>query len=283
MAQWDVTPKTVQAPDKTTARRTARDQLAVAKIVAAPPAPPTTYLRRDDCVDPSPRIWSPAPDTNPYGGMADPSRLTHFPSGGPGDKPFRRITVQDGDYVSGERAELAYNTWKTNSDGSPRTFFNYHEGDHRVTEWYFRLADDFPLDTDKWQVICQMKQSGPSRGSGGSPYFSFEARQGQLQVQHNGTDATPGLPRFDIATGNWYSVKVDAVYSIHGGDVTVMLDGTPKYAHFPTLKTEPSSGDGTADPGIAVGDPIPAHLRMGIYHDPTLPGTHIDIADIRVS
>ena len=36
-----------------------------------------------------------------------------------------------------------------------------------------------------------------------------------------------------------------------------------------TLKPEVSPGD----KGIPVGQAIPSHLRMGVYHDPSVPGT----------
>ena len=39
--------------------------------------------------------------------------------------------------------------------------------------------------------------------------------------------------------------------------------------HEATLKTEIEGPNGTSD-GLAPGDPIPSHLRVGIYHDPSI-------------
>ena len=260
---------------------------AVASTPADPPPPPPTLkvLREDDCSNPDPKpLWSPDGPLD----AASPSRFTHFTGGGPDGGPFRRITVDEGDNVWGERAELGYNSHVLASDGSLRTFWLYREGDHAVTEWWLRLAPDFPLSTSRWQVIAQMKQSGASVASGGYPVLSFEAREGQIQVQHNGTDATPGLPRLPITAGVWTPIKVEATYSQNPAKGSVQLsvgDQTSAVAHFPTLKPEqsPPGDGGTIDPNLKPGESVPSHLRMGVYHDAALPGTYIDIAGIRVS
>ena len=43
-------------------------------------------------------------------------------------------------------------------------------------------AQQLPAGTSSWQVLMQMKQTGPSNGSGGSPVLALEARQGQWQI-----------------------------------------------------------------------------------------------------
>jgi polysaccharide lyase-like protein len=236
-------------------------------------------LREDDCSNPDPSsLWNP---DGPFD-IEGSGSTQHFSIGGPSNGPFRRISTQ------GKRWELGYNSHVLASDGSLRTFWLYREGDHAITEWWLRLAPDFPLSTYRWQVIAQMKQSGPSVASGGYPVPSFEAREGQIQVQHNGTDATPGLPRLPITAGIWTPIKIEATYSQDPAKGSVQLsvgNQTSAVAHFPTLKPEhaPPGDGGTLDPNLRPGESIPSHLRMGVYHDAALRGTYIDIAGIRVS
>jgi hypothetical protein len=58
--------------------------------------------------------------------------------------------------------------------------------------------------------------------------------------------------------------------------------------HLPTLRSE--AGAENLDPdidGLAIGDPIPSHLRAGIYHDPAYncpapTGCSVDIDNVQI-
>ena len=59
--------------------------------------------------------------------------------------------------------------------------------------------------------------------------------------------------------------------------LTVGSVQSPTFTTY-TEKYEVSPGSSAVKPG----DPIPSHLRMGIYHSTSLPGTHVDFTNVQV-
>ena len=96
---------------------------------------------------------------------ASASRASVVPSGGDphptatgapqGDDAYRRLTVLDGDDVSGERCELGRNEWGNGSGGGEGTFQLYREGERRITFASFRLPENFPLNTPCSRTCCR--------------------------------------------------------------------------------------------------------------------------------
>jgi len=255
---------------------------ATATTAATPPShpPPGTLLRHDPTTDSDPTtLWTAIH-------AEDPSRQEQFDAGGPNGGPFRRMTVQDGDDYEGERAELGYNS-RVNGLGPPEgTFFLYNTGERRVTSFWMRLPADFPIDTPKWQVVTQMKQTGPAENSDGTPVLALEAREGRWVLTQSNSAGSSGntheLWSTPATLNTWTPVKLDVTYSPDpkNGEIQVTV-GKVKSPTFTTYTQKyeiPPGGEGL-DPG----QPIPSHLRMGIYHDPSLPGTSVDFADVRVS
>jgi polysaccharide lyase-like protein len=244
------------------------------------PPPPGTLLRQDPTTSPDPMpLWN-AIDA------ASPSRHQQFSSGGPSGGAFRRMSVQDGDNFWGERAELGYNS-RLNGLGAPwGTFFLYNAGDRRVTDFWMRLPTSFPIDTPKWQVVMQMKQTGPHANNGGTPVLALEAREGRWVLTQSDSagyaPATHEVWSTPATLGQWTHVSLDVTYSPDPSQGRVQLtvgeESSPTFTTF-TQKYEMAPGS----QGLNPGDPIPSHLRMGMYHDPSLPGTHVDFADVRVS
>ena len=213
------------------------------------------------------------------------SRASWSASGGPSNGPFRRLSVLDGDDYWGERAELGYNSWQ-NGLGAPwGTFFVYFSGQRRVTSYDMRLPTDFPINTNSWQVVTQMKQTGPSANSGGTPVLALEAREGRWVLTQS---ASPGassdgheLWSTPATLGAWTHISWDVTYSTDPSKGKVQLTvGSVQSPTFTTYteKYEVSPGSSALKPG----DPIPSHLRMGIYHSPSLPGTHVDFTNVQV-
>jgi hypothetical protein len=245
-----------------------------------PPPPPGTLLRHDPTTNPDPMpLWN-AIDA------ASPSRHQHFSSGGPTGGGFRRMTVQDGDDFWGERAELGYNS-RLNGLGAPwGTFFLYNAGARRVTDFWMRLPTNFPINTPKWQVVMQMKQTGPHANNGGTPVLALEAREGRWVLTQSDSagyaPATHEVWSTPATVGAWTHVSLDITYSPNPSQGKVQISvgevSSPIFTTF-TQKYEMSPGS----QGLNPGDPIPSHLRMGVYHDPSLPGTHVDLADVKVS
>jgi hypothetical protein len=244
--------------------------------------PGLQVLQQDLATEPDPMdLWG---DID----AVSPTRHQWFGSGGPDGGPFRRMTAKDGDLYHGnsERAELGHSSYLLNSDGSPHTFYLYKEGQRRVTSYWMRLPADFPInDMENWQVVMQMKQSEPANNADGTPVISLQAIEGNWILKQSTSSGVANSTRYVWTTpaqvGVWTHIVVDATYS---GDPTkglfqITIGGvaSPVFRTY-NLKREVSP----AGPGLSAGDPIPSHLRLGIYHDPVMPGTHVDIADVQI-
>jgi hypothetical protein len=215
-----------------------------------------------------------------------PTRQQWFASGGPDGGPFRRMTALDGDLYHGnsERAELGNSNYLLDH-GRLDTFYLYRAGMRRVTSYWMRLPPDFPLNTDDWQVVMQMKQSDPATNADGTPVIALQATQGQWVLKQS---ASPGLSedtrvlwRTPARVGAWTHIVVDATYSTDpaAGRFAITIGGVSSpVLHTYDLKYEISP----PGPQLHAGDPIPDHLRLGIYHDPPLPGTSVDIAQVQI-
>jgi len=190
------------------------------------------------------------------------------------DAGYRRLRVVDGDNVSGERCELGQNDHRT----SPVAL--YREGTRRITYVSLRLGDRFPIDRKAWQVVLQMKQSQPADAGGGVPVLA-------LQANHNRWRLVPNSRRggsvwsAPATVGRWARFAFDVTYSSdpRSGSLRVSVDlngdGDATDQHergerveLRTLKLE---GPGGTEDGLAEGDSIPSHLRVGIYHSPVYP------------
>ena len=188
---------------------------------------------------------------------------------------FRRLRVRDGDDFYGERCELGRNDHRD----SPVAL--YREGERLITFASFRLHAGFPVHRDSWQAVMQMKQSQPSNAGGGTPVLALHAADGRWRLQHTGR-VGPEFRHGPIwsapaRTATWVRFAFDVVYSVDpsvgsvqiradlNGDGDVLDDGeVSRRFHLQTLKRETA---GSSSDGLSRGDPIPSHLRVGIYHD----------------
>jgi hypothetical protein len=195
---------------------------------------------------------------------------------------FRTTTVLDRDDSWGERCELARNDWRrlATTDNRAGSFYVYREGERRATYASIRLPDNFPLDASSWQNVIQIKQAGPSNGSGGTPILSIKAHNGKWVLFHTprGSEG-PDTPIWETPAqkGIWTRLAIDGLYSQDPGRGWVKLyvdsngdgdfaDSAEQSPAFQTntLKRETA---GTGRDGLTKGDSIPSHLRAGIYHD----------------
>jgi hypothetical protein len=219
-------------------------------------------------------------------GDADP----HPGAGGEGaDSFFRRLTVRDGDDYWGERCELG-----RNDHGSGPTAF-YHEGQRRVTYFSERLPSNFPLATREWQTVMQMKQAQPSHDDGSGVALELQAIDGKWIVA-NRWEAVHAFP---ARTGAWTRFAWDVFYSQDPArgwlQVSADLDGDGDFGdagersptiHGATLATEVAGSFNSSD-GLAAGASIPSHLRIGLYHDSSIPcpapaGCSIELDNVQV-
>lgn len=194
--------------------------------------------------------------------------------GRPQDAGFRRLRVVDGDNVAGERCELGRNDHRT----SPVSL--YQEGSRRITFLSLRLADDFPLDRKAWQVVMQMKQTQPADSGGGVPVLALQANRNRWRLVHSDYDVGV-IWAAPASRGRWVRFAFDVTYSTDPevGSVRVSADldadgdalDKGERSDRVALRTLKVEGPGSDSDGLAQGDPIPSHLRVGIYHSPVYP------------
>ena len=142
----------------------------------------------------------------------------------------------------------------------------------------------------------QMKQAQPSANGGGTPVIALEARQGKWMLTQSLSSGPSSDTRVlwstPAQTGVWTRFMFDVVYSQDPAkgsiQLSVDLNGDNDYddanERSPALKTytlKRETSGGTND-GIAPGESIPGHLRVGPYHDPSLPGTYVDVDNVEV-
>jgi Ca2+-binding RTX toxin-like protein len=258
-------------------------------------APGCTLMSSDTASSANPeRLWGRIE-------CASDSRASEVTSGGDpyptaggapqGNSASRRLTVLDGDDFWGERCELGRNESRYGSDGGDGTFQLYREGERRITIVDFRLPGDFQTDARPFQTLLQMKQTQPSDNGSCPPVLSLEVRNGEWWLQHAetpgacGESLTETLWKAPAVTGVWVRMALDVTYSQHSNKGSVKLyldrngdgDSLDADERSPTitthtLKYETPDPDGKANDtdGLGPGDSIPSHLRVGLYHDPSI-------------
>jgi Polysaccharide lyase len=214
---------------------------------------------------------------------------------------YRSLTALDGDDFFGERCELGRNTSRYGENRGKQTdgtFALYDEGDHQVTFLSQRYGDSFSTSVNAWQTVMQMKQAQPYDSTLGSgPMIELQIYGNRLRLQNDWHQAwTTEAPQ----KGVWVRYALDVVYSqdpdvgsvkvyadLNGdGDALDAGEQSP-VIHMATLLTETAGPNGTSD-GLAPGDPIPDHLRVGLYHNPSIAcpppaGCGIDLDNVEVA
>ncbi len=202
---------------------------------------------------------------------------------------YRKLTVFDGDEYWGERCELGENDYRH----GPTAF--YHEGQHRVTYFSERLPSNFPISTSKWQTVMQMKQAQPSHDNGSGVALEMQVMNNRWTIANNWNT----IQTFPAKAGVWTRFAFDVYYSQDASkgwiQVSADLNADGDFddsgehgatTHAATLQTEIAGSFNAAD-GLAAGAPIPSHLRMGVYHDPSIPcpsasGCSVDVDNVQV-
>ena len=215
------------------------------------------------------------------------------------DDAYRRLTVIDGDDYYGERCELGRND-HLDGENSRRqtsgTFALYGAGQRRITFFSERYGGAFAPGVDAWQTVMQMKQAEPADSAGYGPVLELQIYRNRLRLFDSWTERwTTAAP----PTQTWIRYAVDVVYSNDPGvgavQVYVDLNGdgdavdrgerSPRM-NMATLVTETSGPSGLND-GLAPGDQVPSHLRLGLYHDTPIPcppsdGCVVDVDNVQV-
>jgi hypothetical protein len=222
-------------------------------------------------------------------------------AGAPQDNnAFRELSVLDGDDYWGERCELGQNTSKYGVNRASQTngtFSLYEQGDHKVTFFSERYPDNFSTSVNAWQTVAQMKQAQPYDNPTMAPILELQISRGKLILQSNWhemwtTPAPVNNKWIRYAMDVKYSTDPDVgsvqVYADLNGDGDALDAGEQSpVMHMQTLLVETDGSKGTTD-GYGPGDPIPDHLRLGIYHNPSIAcpppgGCSVDLDNVQVA
>jgi hypothetical protein len=263
-----------------------------------------TVLRSDTSAetDPQPGLWGPidcatAARYRYVRGHGDRSRTASGRR--QRNDAYRRLKVMSGDNYYGQRCELGHNEslfGENQGSQTTGTFALYHQGDRAITYFSERYPDSFSRSVDAWQTVMQMKQTQPADNPGRGPILELQIYDHQLHLATSWHEIwTTRAPAAD----RWIRYAVAAHYSADPGVGSVKIyvdlngDGdfldpgeqSPRF-HITTLLTETLGLNGTAD-GLAPGDAIPDHLRLGLYMNPSIPclppdGCSVDIDNVQV-
>lgn len=208
---------------------------------------------------------------------------------------FRRLELKEADEanVGNERTELGRNERRFGSAGGEGTFMVYPESTKTIETWFsLRLPESFPLSNENWQVVMQMKQAQPYVGDNeGHVILELEARQNQFQIITPWNSESSPLWTCTATKNRWIRFRLAVVYSKSSskGSLKIQVDDregastwVPQYesALLPLQTLATSSGEGS---GLKTNDPIPSHLRLGIYRNPVInTTTTIDIGNVQV-
>jgi hypothetical protein len=222
-----------------------------------------------------------------------PRSYKWFSSGGPADQPYRRLTVFDGQGDRGERCELGFsdwgNHWRTNG-----SFQVYHEGDHRLTGFWLRFPDNFPINTRAWQLVSEMRQSDPAMSAGGPPVLGVYQNRGRFHLLHYGRGSNPLWTSGPIRRNTWTPVVEDVVYSRDPAKGSIRLNTDLNADHdvsdpgeaSPLIHTTTLKGETRSGGPIPRGASIPSVLRVGPFHDRAIPcpdGCSLDVGPVGVT
>lgn len=220
--------------------------LGLAGAAPALAAPPTTGSDQPTWAMPAGGDLFSGFNRNDYDEQDGAPRVTTSPDGG---RPALQFSLDGGD----QRSELR-----------PRTP-DATEGNVIYYTYTARLADDFPVDVDRYQILLQWHHYGDS----GSPPVALEVRGGQLAVSAEGEDLQELGP---VRPGDRVDVTMRIVFSRDSdkGRVDVWRDGRQVLRGF-----KPSGGtllDG--------GD----YLKTGLYRSSSLKdgGARLWLEDLRV-
>ena len=213
-----------------------------------------------------------------------PTRHQRFVSGGPSGGRFRRMTALDGDLNHGdsERAELGNSNDQLNSSGKLKTFFLYREGERRVTSYWMRLPTDFPInDMEHWAGRRHADEAVRAGNECGRRYAGDLTAGDRGQLDSRSSPAPRACRRRPATSGR--RPRRSAPGTATSSSTPPYSSLTPRRGSFRsrsagsrarwTALLQHEEGTQPGRPGLKVGDSIPSHLRLGIYHDPVMPGT----------
>ena len=174
-----------------------------------------------------------------------------------------QLEVKDGDNSWGERCEIGM------GNPSRSGFPLFHTGDERWISFQVYLPDDYPIDTNMWNVFFQIHQEG----DGGCPPLALHVENGQWEMFNSARNtyvldtrrlwSAPAhrnrWTKFTLHLNNSPDPKagfVELFGDLDGQGVKQLLERT--YTHTMTKNS---------------GGAMTNHARVGIYRNPGIRGT----------
>lgn len=296
------------------------DSLIVRVTYTTPSADTTLILKEDDCsVDNFTTLWGPASANGTYGdaygsSMASTDRVSTVGSGGDtftkldgtaSSQKYRAITVSDGDasVIGSERAEMGHNAQSNSFTTNPAwTFYRFREGETFRIGYSLRNPTVGGLDasTSLFQLVSQFKQTGSAVNSGGTPVISHHLRGNEWRIYQSdspgASENSSELWACPYVSNTWTRFIWDITFSQDDTIGALRLqvdDGTNQYdsdddlgAGFNTYTLKYETTNGTypnGGPNQTAGQSIPSHLRLGPYHDPSLAGGTLHVANVQIA
>jgi hypothetical protein len=191
-------------------------------------------------------------------------RLSMASSGGPGNSPYRQLTVASGDQAWGNRAALGYDR-----DDSPVAL--WHEGQYRMLNTWVRLGQI--NQTSDWRELFEIKQAQPYPS--GLPdddgvMFEVQQRSGRLFFMSHWHD----LWSVPVSASSWVPISVEGMWSADpakgwlrfqvGNQVSGKFNGANLLRNAQTGRT------------------VPSFLEIGPYQSSSLPGFSMAFAGLSV-
>jgi hypothetical protein len=191
-------------------------------------------------------------------------RLALAPSGGPGNAPYRQLTVASGDEAWGNRAALGYDR-----DDSPVAL--WHEGQYRMLNTWVRLGQI--NQTSDWRELFEIKQAQPyPSGLPDDDGVMFEAQQrsGKLFFMSHWHD----LWSVPVSAGSWVPISVEGMWSADPAKGWLRFQvGNQVSGKFTGANLLRNANDGST---------IPSFLQIGPYQSSSLPGFSMAFAGLSV-
>jgi hypothetical protein len=177
-----------------------------------------------------------------------------------------RFAVGDASRCYGERSELGQALPSRPGFTDARLF---RDGDDRWISFQVRLARDFPVGVDTWNVIAQFKQVRVPAGGPASPALALQVRDGEYLLV---TSTRHGGAAFSLGRAvreRWARFTMHVKFSPARATGLAEVWGDPDGAGMRRLL--PPMHMATLIRSDA-GRPIASHTRIGIYRDAAIPG-----------
>ncbi len=202
-------------------------------------------------------------------------RLSRASSGGPGNLPYRQLTVFPGDQAWGNRDALGYN-WAKNSDagwgipGAGPTVL-WHEGEYRMLRTWLRLNS--VNQTSNWRELFEIKQSQPypsGMSTDDGVMFEVQQRSGNLIFMSHWHD----LWTVPVTAGAWLPISVEGMWSADPAKGWLRFRvGSQVSSKFTGANLLRNTQNGST---------VPSYLEMGPYQSSSLPGFSLSFSDLSV-